>query len=91
MPFKEIDDKLWMKICPILPVWKPMIGITRANLRKTFNEILHVLYTDCRWEEVPKEYAAKSNAHRLHLKLDKESMYQDIWDILLSVDMTVVQ
>jgi len=36
MLFKEIDDKLWGKIRPLLPVWKPVIGRHRANLWKTY-------------------------------------------------------
>jgi len=42
MSFKEVDDELWRRI-----------RNPRADLRNTFNGILYVLYTGCRWVEVP--------------------------------------
>ncbi|MBM4241591.1 MAG: transposase [Euryarchaeota archaeon] len=60
-----------------LPAQKPKTGRPRANLRKTFNGILHVLYRGCRWEEVPGKYGAKSTVHRLNLKLAEEDVYKD--------------
>ncbi len=84
MPFKEIDNKLWEKIEPYLPPQKPITGRPRADLRKTFNGILYVLYSGCRWEEVPEKYGAKSTVHRLHLKLAREGVYSKISEILLS-------
>ena len=84
MAFKEVDDKLWSDIEPFLPVQKPKTGRPRADLRKTFNGILYVLYTGCRWEEVPQKYGAKSTVHRLHLELSKKGVYHEIFSILLS-------
>lgn len=84
MSFKEVDDELWRKIRYYMPSQKPTIGRPRADLRTTFNGILYVLYTGCRWDEVPKKYGAKSTVHRLHLKLAKEGKYKRIVDILLS-------
>jgi len=67
-----------------MPSQKPATGRPRADLKTTFNGILYVLYTGCRWDEVPKKYGDMPTVHRLHLKLDREGKYQKILDILLS-------
>ena len=72
------------RIKSYMPCQKPKTGRPRANLRNTFNGILYVLYTGCRWVEVPIKYGAKSTVHRLHLKLSKEGVYDKIFAILLS-------
>jgi len=56
MSFKEVDDELWRRIRYYMPRQKPKTGRPRADLRNTFNGILYVLYTGCRWVEVPKKY-----------------------------------
>lgn len=84
MSFREVDDELWRRIRYYMPRQKPKTGRPRADLRKTFNGILYVLYTGCRWVEVPREYGFKSTVHRLHLKLSKEGVYDKIFAILLS-------
>ena len=60
MSFKEVDDELWRRIRYYMPRQKPKTG-RRADLRNTFNGILYVLYTGCRWVEVPKKYGAFEN------------------------------
>ena len=84
MVFKEIDDRLWAKIEPILPDQKPKTGRPRVDLRKTFNGILYVIKTGITWSDVPRMYGAKSTVHRLHLELCKSGAYQKINQILIS-------
>jgi len=60
MSFKEVDNGLWRRIRSYIPRQKPKTG-RRADLRDTFNGILYVLYTGCRWVEVPKKYGAFEN------------------------------
>ncbi len=84
MVFKEVDDRLWAKIEPILPDQKPKTGRPRADLRKTFNGILYVVKTGITWSDVPRMYGAKSTVHRLHLELCKSGAYQKINQILTS-------
>lgn len=84
MSFEEVDDNLWERVVLFLPDPKPKTGRPRADLRKTFNGILYVLHTGCRWSEVPKTYGSKSTIHRLHLKMSKEGIYKKIFEILLS-------
>jgi len=61
MSFKEVDDELWRRIRNYMPLQKPKTGRPRADLRNTFNGNLYVLYTGCRWVEVPKKYGAFEN------------------------------
>ena len=84
MVLAEIDDNLWALIEPNLPRKKPKTGRPRADLRKTFNGILYVLRTGCRWSDVPRSYGSKSTIHRLHLELCKTGAYEKIYGALLS-------
>ncbi len=84
MAFREVDDKLWENIKPILPPGKPKIGRPRADLRKAFNGILYVLTTGCAWLDTPRVYGTKSTIHRLHLELCRNGAYkQSLPEVLI--------
>ncbi len=84
MAFREVDDKLWVKIKPILPPEKPKTGRPRTELRRAFNGILYVLTTGCAWSDAPRIYGAKSTIHRLHLELCRNGVYEQVFQMLLS-------
>ncbi len=84
MAFREVDDKLWIKVKPILPAGKPKTGRPRTDLRKAFNGILYVLTTGCAWSDTPRIYGTKSTIHRLHLELCRNEVYEQIFQMLLS-------
>ena len=84
MAFREVDDKLWLKIKPILPAGKPRTGRPRTDLRRAFNGILYVLTTGCAWSDTPRVYGTKSTIHRLHLELCRNRIYEQIFQMLLS-------
>ncbi|MDR2623601.1 MAG: transposase [Methanobrevibacter sp.] len=48
MSFEEVDDEIWERIIDYISKQKPKTGRPRADLRKTFNGILYVLYTGCK-------------------------------------------
>ncbi len=84
MAFREVDDKLWVKIKSFLPPGKPKTGRPRAELRRAFNGILYVLTTGCAWSDVPRVYGTKSTIHRLHLELCREGAYKQIFQMFVS-------
>jgi transposase len=84
MAFREVDDKLWLKIKQFLPPEKPITGRPRTDLRRAFNGILYVLTTGCAWSDTPRIYGTKSTIHRLHLELCRNGTYKDIFQMLLS-------
>ncbi len=53
-------------------------GTPRADIRKTLNTILYVLYTGCRWKDVPKgpEYTPRTTAHRWLKRWQEEGVLQ---------------
>ena len=76
MVFREIDDDLWDIVQNYLPPTKPHIGRPRCDPRSLFNGSLYVLSTGCSWHDVPANYGTKSTAHRYHLELSEEGVYQ---------------
>ncbi len=75
MAFREVDNKLWVQIEPILPAEKLKTGRPRTDLRKAFNGILYVLTTGCAWSDTPRIYGTKSTIHTLHLELCRNGAY----------------
>ncbi len=84
MAFREVDNRLWVKIKPFLPPGKPKTGRPRTELIRAFNGILYVLTTGCAWSDTPRIYGTKSTIHRLHLELCRNRVYEQIFQMLLS-------
>lgn len=54
----ELLDRLWKRVCPLLPPAKPMPkgGRPRADDRACLEGIVYVLRNGLRWRDVPAEY-----------------------------------
>lgn len=63
--FKEVPDKLWEKIQPLLEPFLRTRPGGRKPLpqRQVLNGILYVLTTGCQWEMLPACYGSKSAVH----------------------------
>jgi transposase len=51
----RLADGQWTFIPPLLPL-SVRIGQAQADDRRTVEDILYVLITGCRWQELPREY-----------------------------------
>lgn len=56
MRFEEVDDGLWGVIKPFIAPQKPRAGRPRADLKRSFNGVLYVLITGCKWSDLPRKY-----------------------------------
>ena len=79
MKFQELTDKQWEMIEPHIPS-RAKTGRPRYNDRKTYNGIIYVLTTGCRWQDMPKKYGDDSTANR------RLNLWQQIgvWEKILS-------
>lgn len=63
--FKEISDKLWERIEPILEPFKRTFpgGSKPIPFRNIMNGIFYLLKTGCQWNMIPRCYGSKSTIH----------------------------
>jgi len=79
MEFKDLTDNQWEFIKPHLPP-QPIVGRKRADDRKTINGILFVLFSGCRWRDIPAYYGSYVTAWRRLKKWSEEG----VWERILS-------
>jgi len=77
MTFKEIDDKFWVKICPLLLVWKPMIGRHRSNLRKRLTRFC-MFFTQVVGKRRLQGVRSEIHYSQAAPELAEKGVYQDI-------------
>jgi transposase len=85
----EIDDELWARIEPLLPVVprnprRP--GRKRLDSRKVLCGILFVLYTGIRWEFLPQElgFGSGMTCWRRLRDWNEAGVWQRLHELLLS-------
>ena len=71
----HLTDMHWTFICLLLPP-APPTGRPRADDRRTIEEILHVLITGCRWQELPREYDTLTTMWRRLKRWGEEGMWE---------------
>lgn len=83
MEFRELDDREWEIIKPLLPP-KAKTGRPRADDRKVLNGILYVLVTGCRWTDMPCKYCHYSTAWRRLKRWQEEGVWKSILEALMA-------
>jgi transposase len=79
----RLTDAQWNRIAPLLPP-AARTGRPRADDRRTLDAILYVLYTGCRWNDLPREYGASSTAFRRLTQWQAGGVWERIRQTLLS-------
>jgi transposase len=74
----DLNDDQWNRIKRLLP--KPAsTGRPRENDREIINGILYVLWTGCRWEDMPHDIAASpKTCNRRLLEFQRRRVWQKI-------------
>lgn len=85
----EIDDGLWERITPLLPVIERRqrySGRKRLEDRRVLNGILFVLYTGIPWEFLPQElgYGSGSSCWRRLRDWHQTGVWQALHELLLT-------
>jgi transposase len=82
MKFKEVSDKQWEFIEPLLPR-KAKEGRPRTDDRQTINAILYVLKTGIPWNDLPQSYGDDVTAWRRLHNWEKLGVWKKIFDLLI--------
>ena len=78
-----LTDRQWAFICPLLPP-PAHTGRPRADDRRTFEGILYVLITGCRWQDLPREYGAPTTVWRRLKRWGEEGVWERLWRAALA-------
>ena len=81
----RVDDALWARVAPLLVVVKPRKkpGRPRNADRPLFNGVIWVLRTGAQWQEVPREFGAKSTVHDRFQEWVQTGAFAQAWTLLL--------
>src|SRR5258706_4189446 len=79
-----LTDGQWAFIYPLLPP-PARTGRPRADDRQTIEDILYDLITDCRWQDLPREYGAPTTVWRRLRRWGEEGIWERIWLAALAV------
>src|SRR5205809_781378 len=81
----RVDDALWARVAPLLVVVKPRKkpGRPRNADRPLFNGVIWVLRTGAQWQEVPREFGAKSTVHDRFQEWVQSGAFAHAWTVLL--------
>lgn len=64
-PYLYMHDDIWQKIETFLPqvIEKKKSGRPRMDDRQAMDAIYYVLYSGCRWKDLPARFGAASTVH----------------------------
>lgn len=79
----QLTDMQWAFIRPLVPP-PAHTGRLRAGDRRTIEGILYVLTTDCRWQDLPREYGAPTTVWRRLKRWGEEGVWEHIWRAALA-------
>jgi transposase len=74
----SLDDRLWERIAALLPK-AARTGRPRANDRRTVVAILHVLATEIRWCDLPREMGSYVTAWRRYRDWSESGVWARVW------------
>ena len=82
----EIPDALWERIEPLLIEFWPQKNTGRppAQWRTILNGILFRMRTGCQWDQLPRQFGAKSTVHDWFQRWNKAGMMGQIMAVLIA-------
>jgi putative transposase len=82
----RVSDELWAKVAPILIEKDPpkQTGRKRVDARLVLDTLIYRLRSGCQWNQLPRELADDSSAHRTLQRWEKAGVFAAIWAELVS-------
>jgi transposase len=80
----RLTERQWTFIRLLLPP-PARTGRPQADDRRTIEDILYVLITGCRWQDLPHEYGALTTVWRRLKRWDEAGLWEQIWRAALAV------
>jgi len=85
----DINDEQWKLISDLATLPPAKTGRKRADPKECFNACLYVLYTGCRWNDLPHDFGVKKSTAYNYLKeLKRRKRFKKIFVKLLSLAHT---
>ena len=79
----HLTEQQWAFILPLLPP-AARTGRPRANDRRTIEGIFYILITDCRWQDLPREYGTPTTVWRRLKWWGEEGVWERMWRAALA-------
>ena len=82
---KELNDGLWERVRPLLPVYAPgpKGGRPPTDDRECFEAIVYVLRNGLRWRDLPERFPSPSTVWRRHAAWTEEGVWEEVWRVVL--------
>lgn len=82
----DLTDEQWGAIADLATLPRAKTGRPRINQREGFNAVLYVLYTGCRWNDLPHDFGiSDTSAYRYLVELKEKKRLSAIFERLKSV------
>ena len=79
----HLTEQQWAFIQPLLPP-PARTGCPRANDRRPIEGIFYILITDCRWQDLPREYGTPTTVWRRLKWWGEEGVWERMWRAALA-------
>lgn len=81
----RVPDELWRRIEPILERRYPKAarGRPRADLRSVLDGVIYRMRTGVQWEQLPRQFGAKSTVHGWFQRFVDDGVLEQIWSALV--------
>ena len=84
-PEKELNDRLWERVRPLLPAYTPgpKGGRPRADDRACFEAVVFVLRNGLRWRDLPGHFPSPATVWRRHVEWTDQGVWENVWRVVL--------
>lgn len=82
----RLPDELWQRIEPILERRYPpaVRGRPRTDLRRVLDGLIYRMRSGVQWEQLPREFGAKSTVHGWFQRFVEDGVLEEIWAALVA-------
>ena len=86
-PQWQLTDTQWFLIEDLFPdkAPSPKGGRPSRGNRECFEGILFVLFTGCRWKDLPPTYPSPATCHRRFMQWTQEGVFEEAWRRLIEL------
>lgn len=81
----EVTDEQWVQLRPLIKPVASRRGRPRSSDQLILNGILYVLYTGCRWEDVPPAYGSGGTWWRRFREWEADGTWERLWIAFLAL------
>jgi len=76
---RELTDREWERLLPLLPSQKPRVGRPAKDHRIVINAILWILRTGAPWRDLPRAYGSWKTVYSRFRRWQEVGIWQKLW------------